>query len=113
MDIITKLAASIENEMAEYPANIRQARERFNALRDVLYITQRVMSDGGSPEVVALLVESAIRQSFRLADALSGLARLEMTASDFGVAMALMRSEVEESEVDKTPVKVYELKESA
>jgi hypothetical protein len=114
---MTARLASIEDELTEFPANIRAARERFNALRDVLYITQSVQRDGGSPEVVALLMESAIRQSYRLADCLSALARLELTASDYSVLMAMARSEAEEKdliegETAKTHVSVYPIGEN-
>jgi hypothetical protein len=103
--------ASIEDELSEYPANIRKARERFIAVRNSLYTAQAVIQNDGDTDVAALVIDMVQRQMYKLADALSALARLELTASDFGVMMALARSEVEENKLiegELTPVNVYD-----
>jgi hypothetical protein len=108
--------ASIEDELSEYPANIRKARERFIAVRNSLYTAQAVIQNDGDTDVAALVIDMVQRQMYKLADALSNLARLELAASDYSILMALARSEVEENKLiegELTPVHVYEVKEKS
>jgi hypothetical protein len=114
---MTARLASIEDELSEYPANIRTARERFIAVRNSLYTAQAVIQNDGDTDVAALVLDMVQRQMYKLADSLSALARLELAASDYGVLLALARGEVEQKELivgdEPTLVKVYTLEEKA